>query len=492
MSRLLTTRISRSQASKSRNRQAVGQRQKRQAEYPVIHPLLQMQQTHGNRAVSRMIQAHLKVSNPEDKYEQEADRVADQVINSPTGTNFSRSHAISNNTQGWSMQRTPEMEEGKAEKDKMTTTPQTKPSAQAIPSSKSLVASYIDRMQGGGMYLLKAGSDFKDNFLSESLRTVQPHHNASGHDSMRRGSYSAIANDHTAPELEAKHATTVHGDDIAVIRERNGLQTMLIQRDDPHKAGEVTQEETEALINFKDDWRNNFSHYDQLIKISARSYNKTQKEGIKAVKKGNSISITLGKPYFTESDEKIRWQWIKAEVIDKNVKTDKFEDIAYDPTHSKINEIAPPYAAGQYCALNCPATAASLDEYFRTGKVSPAVCNASKEGIKGYGFDISKNTFSDSVSWKKAEATIKNQLKKHGDFVIVEATRSDKQMKDNNLAKNHYFAVVNVKGRFFAMDAFAGGIVNDNIKDYIDNRIKATTYRIVKGEFKVKEVIPKS
>ncbi len=270
------------------------------------------------------------------------------------------------------------------------------------------------------------------------------------------------------------------------------LQTRLIQRGGPHKAGDAEQEEIEALINFKDDWRNNFSHYDQLITISGRSYNKNQKVGIKAVKKGDSISITLGKPYFTESDEKIRWQWIKTEVIDKHVKTDKFEDIAFDPTHSRINEIAPPYAAGQYCALNCPATAASLDEYLRTGKVSPAICNPSKERIKGYGFDISKNTFSKSVSWKQAVATIKKQLKKHGDFVIVEATRSEKQMKDNNVAKTHYFAVVNVKGRLFAMDAFGGGIVNDNVQDYIDNRIIATTYRIVDGEFKVKEVIPKS
>jgi hypothetical protein len=39
----------------------------------------------------------------------------------------------------------------------------------------------------------------------------------------------------------------------------------------------------------------------------------------------------------------------------------KLEDIAYDPTHSKLNEIGPPYAAGQYCTLNCPATAASLE-----------------------------------------------------------------------------------------------------------------------------------
>ena len=101
------------------------------------------------------------------------------------------------------------------------------------------------------------------------------------------------------------------------------------------------------------------------------------------------------------------------------------------------------------------------------------------------------NTFSTSVSWEKAEAAIKLQLKKHGDFVIVEGTRSEEQMNKNNVAKTHYFSVVNVKGQLFAIDAFGGGIISDSIQGYIDTPVIATTYRIVKGEFKVKEVIPK-
>jgi len=47
------------------------------------HPLLDMQQTLGNRAVGRMLQAKLKVGQPNDQYEQEADRVAEQVTNMP-------------------------------------------------------------------------------------------------------------------------------------------------------------------------------------------------------------------------------------------------------------------------------------------------------------------------------------------------------------------------------------------------------------------------
>lgn len=44
------------------------------------HPMHHLQQTIGNRAVQRLIQAKLQVSQPGDKYEQEADHVARQVM----------------------------------------------------------------------------------------------------------------------------------------------------------------------------------------------------------------------------------------------------------------------------------------------------------------------------------------------------------------------------------------------------------------------------
>jgi hypothetical protein len=55
---------------------------------PMAHPPLEQQQAIGNQAVQRlllfgMIQPKLKISQPNDKYEQEADRVADQVMRMP-------------------------------------------------------------------------------------------------------------------------------------------------------------------------------------------------------------------------------------------------------------------------------------------------------------------------------------------------------------------------------------------------------------------------
>lgn len=51
------------------------------------HQLLRLQRSIGNRAVNRLIQAKLRVSQPGDPYEQEADRIAEQVVSTPGPVN---------------------------------------------------------------------------------------------------------------------------------------------------------------------------------------------------------------------------------------------------------------------------------------------------------------------------------------------------------------------------------------------------------------------
>jgi len=120
---------------------------------------------------------------------------------------------------------------------------------------------------------------------------------------------------HLAPATSAGQRLLAH-ELTHVVQQTRGnhaSQVKVIQRDPP-KSGDLAKEQEEALINFKDDWNNNFSHYDKLIKISGRTYDHNQKEGIKAVKDGNSIKIVLGKPYFTETDDETRWQWVKRKL----------------------------------------------------------------------------------------------------------------------------------------------------------------------------------
>jgi hypothetical protein len=52
---------------------------------PAPAPLVPLQQSIGNRAVGRLIQAKLKVGRPGDRLEREADRVADKVMRMPDG-----------------------------------------------------------------------------------------------------------------------------------------------------------------------------------------------------------------------------------------------------------------------------------------------------------------------------------------------------------------------------------------------------------------------
>src|SRR5687768_11227569 len=49
------------------------------------HPILALQRRVGNQAAARIVQAKLRVGPPGDVYEQEADRVADDVMRMPGG-----------------------------------------------------------------------------------------------------------------------------------------------------------------------------------------------------------------------------------------------------------------------------------------------------------------------------------------------------------------------------------------------------------------------
>jgi hypothetical protein len=180
MSRLTATRISRSQASKSRTRQTSGKRQKRQADSPIIHPLLQLQQTYGNHAVGRMIQAKLQVSQPGDQYEQEADRVSEQVMRMPDPTNMP-----GESKQSWQpsavqrvcaecgeeMQRQPVEEEKKPDEQLQM---QAQPGQQS-PSLAPNLQPRIAGLQSGGRPLQQSERAFFEPRFSRDFSQVRVH-----------------------------------------------------------------------------------------------------------------------------------------------------------------------------------------------------------------------------------------------------------------------------------------------------------------------------
>ena len=284
------------------------------------------------------LQTKLRINEAGDIYEHEADRVAEQVLAKPARPHVSGAPP---RIQRFSGQSSGQTGAAPASVDRALASP-------GRPLDPALRQDMEHRF-GQDFSRVRVHSDVASEM---SARQLDAYAYTSGYDIVFGSGRFAPATP-AGRRLLAHELTHV----VQQSRETDGLQTKLLQRDGPHKAGDVTEEEKDALLNFKNDWENNFSHYDKLVTISGRSYDKNQKEGLKAVKTtGNAISIILGKPYATEANEQTRWKWIKTEVIDKNIKTDKFEEVAYDPTHSKLKEIGPPICRRSVLHAQLPGT----------------------------------------------------------------------------------------------------------------------------------------
>ncbi len=71
---------------------------------PPVHPLLQLQRTIGNQAMSRLIQAKLRIDQPGDICEQEAGHAADEVMRMPE-SDAAITHGLSSSVQSPALQR---------------------------------------------------------------------------------------------------------------------------------------------------------------------------------------------------------------------------------------------------------------------------------------------------------------------------------------------------------------------------------------------------
>ncbi len=120
--------------------------------------LLALQQTHGNRYVQRVvagIQAKLVVGQPGDIYEQEADRVAEQVMRMPEPL----------------VQRQPEEEE-KKEKEEIL---QTKEVPSQVTEVTSNIESRIQSLKGGGQPLSEPTRAFFEPRFGQDFSQVRVH-----------------------------------------------------------------------------------------------------------------------------------------------------------------------------------------------------------------------------------------------------------------------------------------------------------------------------
>ncbi len=150
--------------------------------------ILGMQRKIGNRAVSQIIQTKLTVGTPGDRYEQEADRVADQMVQTPQPTQTVRlpseptvqrkCTACSGGTPGC---------QSCAQEEVIRLKPVSSVRAQHHIGRElnSTEAAGIDRLRSGGQPLSKGERDFFEPRLGHDLGSVRIHANGAAAETAR-------------------------------------------------------------------------------------------------------------------------------------------------------------------------------------------------------------------------------------------------------------------------------------------------------------------
>lgn len=149
------------------------------------HPVLQLQQQLGNQAVQRLlnskrIQAKLTIGAPNDKYEQEADRVADQIMHMPEPTATEQSHGDLSLQSPVIQRMCPEcteqinraiLNEDKEEEDEKLL--QAKEVPGQMPQMSNEVESTINSLRGGGHPLSRAVRDYMEPRFGQDFSQVR-------------------------------------------------------------------------------------------------------------------------------------------------------------------------------------------------------------------------------------------------------------------------------------------------------------------------------
>lgn len=129
--------------------------------------------------------------------------------------------------------------------------------------------------------------------------------------------------------------------------------------------------------------------------------------------------------------------------------------------------------------VNCPATVAAVDEYLSTGNIRPAPAGKSTSFFK-----FEAKTWSHQIRHFRQ---VRNVVSQPNTFVVVHGKRSQKFSSQHNLTPDHYFVIVNRRGRIIGIDAFGEGKVINDLDSYI--RFEGfSTFRFYNGSFRVKHI----
>ncbi|MCB0288646.1 MAG: DUF4157 domain-containing protein [Calditrichaeota bacterium] len=174
---------------------------------------------------------------------------------------------------------------------------------------------------------------------------------------------------------------------------------------------------------------------------------------------------------------------VAPKMIQREGAPDRFERLHPDRNPREILEQINPVTrrVARACRQNCPATAAALHHYLRTGQITRAHCDPLREGSPGFGYQISGSS-RHFRSWRNRRGAawpyVRQQTQRHGRFVVVEGDRGDAQQ---GLTRYHYFLIVNIRGTRFVVDAYLREVTED-IPGYL-RRLGTLEYAVYAGDF---------
>ncbi len=145
-----------------------------------VHPILQLQRAIGNQGVQRFIQAKLTISQPDDPYEQEADRVAEQVMLMPD-LSRAQSKRVSRHDKFPSLQRMSTEREDEVHRQPMEEEEeliQTKEVSGGAPEVTPSIESQINSVRGGGQSLPESIRAFFEPRFGRDFSQVLVHTDA--------------------------------------------------------------------------------------------------------------------------------------------------------------------------------------------------------------------------------------------------------------------------------------------------------------------------
>jgi hypothetical protein len=130
-------------------------------------------------------------------------------------------------------------------------------------------------------------------------------------------------------------------------------------------------------------------------------------------------------------------------------------------------------------SINCPATAAAVDEYLSTGSVRPAPAG---DALSTFQFDA--QPWSAPV---RRFGEIRAVVTQRNTFVVVHGIRSAAFAQSNNITPDHYFVVVNHNGVIQGVDAYGQGEVISDLNAFISEQ-GFTRFRFYQGSFRVTHI----